>query len=86
MNSGCPVFIEKDALIAQYAKEKKRRQEESLSPNASAWKGIIEKLQKAQLKDKKKNQDVVGSSSHIDSLGLLRFSSFIYYYLKILKS
>ncbi|XP_058753201.1 uncharacterized protein LOC131626403 [Vicia villosa] len=55
-------LIAKDATIAKYAKEKKRMQEEESIPlKEDAWKSIIEKLEKAELK-KKKTQDDMDTS------------------------
>ncbi|XP_058767910.1 uncharacterized protein LOC131641624 [Vicia villosa] len=57
-----PWLIAKDATIAKYEKEKKRKQkEEDLSPKEAAWKSIVEKLEKVKLK-KKKTQDDMDTS------------------------
>ncbi|XP_058721420.1 uncharacterized protein LOC131593165 [Vicia villosa] len=55
-------LIAKDATIAKYEREKKRKQkEEALSPKEAAWKSIVEKLEKVKLK-KKKTQDDMDTS------------------------
>ncbi|XP_058776991.1 uncharacterized protein LOC131651343 [Vicia villosa] len=55
-------LIEKDATIAKYAREKKRKQEEeALTREANAWKSIIEKLERVKL-NKKRTQDDMNTS------------------------
>ncbi|XP_058764836.1 uncharacterized protein LOC131638300 [Vicia villosa] len=56
-------LIAKDATIAKYKREKKRKQkEEDISPKEAAWKSIVEKLEKVKLKKKKKTQDDMDTS------------------------